>query len=73
MLELAAPITSQTTSGETRSKKGCWFELARWEASSSISALVGAIEKNVTFGKICSVCLGTLDQRRSLVTRLMTI
>jgi hypothetical protein len=35
------PMTSQTTSGETRSKNGDWSDVPSEEASSSISVLVG--------------------------------
>ncbi len=37
------PITSQTTSGDTRSKNGDWSEVARWAQSFSMSAREGAI------------------------------
>lgn len=39
--QCSAPITSQMTLGETRSKKGAGLSEARWEQSCSISVLEG--------------------------------
>ena len=53
------PITSQTTSGLTRSKKGDGSEVPKWLQRVSISVLVGAMfSKNIR-----DISLAAVDSR----------